>query len=200
MARMQDRPLLFSLKHATCLDESAVRKEIDLVRARAEVEQRGAHEASMLSRLAFERKARQEAERRADEAHIAAIRVAAVERARVDIEVKARVEALRIAEEHERALAVIRGDEWQKAIGRALHIAAAGVAILLIGAAGLWFGVIEPAASARLRAQQADIAAAREEAARLRAELAKRDDRIRAAERALGASARPPGGSSRQIE
>lgn len=196
MGTMQESSVLFSLKQLQSLEETRVREEEEAAKARALAEKRAAEEAerriaeelSAKKRIEAERAAREEAERRAEEARIEAIRVAAVERAKAEAEVAARVEAMRIAEEHERALAALGADQQKQRLGRAVKLGVAGSIVVFAAALGLYFGKIKPEAEARLRAQQADIAATDEEAERLRKEVAQRDARIREAERALAAA------------
>ncbi|HVK63569.1 MAG TPA: hypothetical protein VM694_03800 [Polyangium sp.] len=193
MATMQEGALLFSLKYLARLEEARVRPENEAAgRLEHEEAQRHAREtSSMHARIEAERRARMDAERRAEEARIDAIRVAAVERARAEAEANARLEVMRIVEAHERALAVLKEDKQNQRLGRAVRLGALGSMFFFAAAFGFYFGKIKPDGEAQLRAQQAAIAEADEEAERLRQKLAERDARIKEAERVLGALARP---------
>ncbi|MDC0741401.1 hypothetical protein [Polyangium mundeleinium] len=193
MATMQEGALLFSLKYLARLEEARVRPENEAAgRLEHEEAQRHAREASsMHARIEAERRARMDAERRAEEARIEAIRFAAVERARAEAEANARLEVMRIVEAHERALAALKEDKQNQRLGRAVRLGALGSMFLFAAAFGFYFGKVKPDGEAQLRAQQAAIDAADEEASRLRKKLAERDARIKEAERVLGALARP---------
>jgi len=194
MASMQDSSVLFSLKQLQALEETRLREEQEARRAREEAEQkareeaerRAAEVAAERARLEAEQKAREEAERRAEAARMEAIRLAAVERARAEAEVKARLEAMRIAQEHEKALASLKEDAQKRRLKKSVLYGAVGSVALFAAASGLYFGKIKPDNEARLKQQQADIAAADEETARLKQKLAQQDARIKEAERSLG--------------
>jgi colicin import membrane protein len=193
MASMQDSSVLFSLKQLQALEETRLREESEArraredaeKRAREEAERRAVEEAAARVRLEAEQKALEEAERRAEEARIEAIRLAAIERARAEAEVQARMEAMRIAQEHERALAALKEDAQKKRLKKSLLYGAVGSVALFGAASGLYFGKIKPEHEARLMQQQADVAAAEEETARLEQKLAQQNARIKEAERSL---------------
>jgi colicin import membrane protein len=111
--------------------------------------------------------------------------VVAVERVRAEAEMAARIEASRIALEHERALALINADVQKKRLAQAVRISIVGPVLLFALTIGIYWGKVKPDAEARMLSQQADIARWNEEVRQLRAQVAARDARIRDAERVL---------------
>jgi colicin import membrane protein len=186
MATMNARGMLFSLEQLRRIEEPPIRQENEVARLRAEAERSAAEEVLWRARLVGERTARDDAERRADEARAETLRVAAVERARTEAEVIARLEVMRIVQEHERVLAALKEDKQKERLGRAVRFGAVGSVVVFVATAGLYLGKIKPEGEARFQAQQAEITKADEEATRLRQNLAERAERIRLAERALG--------------
>jgi colicin import membrane protein len=184
MATMQQGFLLFSLKRlsdtekkfalepraAQFLDE-ARRSAIDAALARA--------------RANAERRAREDADRRAERVQAEAAYVVAVERVRAEAEMSARIEASRIALEHERAMGLINADVQKKRLARALQVGIIVPTLLFFATLGIYFGKVKPDAEARMLSQQADIARWNEEVRQLRAQVAARDAHIRNAERVL---------------
>jgi len=192
MATMQEGVLLFSLKYLARLEEARDRRANEPLGQDHEEATRRAREASsMHARFEAERRGRLDAERRAEEARIEAIRVAAVERARAEAEVNAHLEVMRIVQEHERVLAALKEDKHNQRLGRAVRLGALGSMLFFAATCGFYFGKIKPDAQAHLRAQQAAITAADQEASQLRQKLAERDARIKEAERVLGVRAEP---------
>jgi colicin import membrane protein len=179
MSATRDNSVLFSLNQLLNLHEETVRAEEEAARARIEAERvarqeaarREAEAALAKARAEAERIAREEAARREETARLEALRLAEVERARAEVEAQARLEMMRKADEHERALAALREDDKKKRLKRALISCVVGAAALIGGVAGLYFGKLKPEQDARLANQAAEVEATREEAAKLRAKV-----------------------------
>ncbi|HMY18123.1 MAG TPA: hypothetical protein PKA58_17485 [Polyangium sp.] len=137
------------------------------------------------TRAIAERRARDEADRRAERIQAETAYIVAIERVRAEAEMAARIEASRIALEHERALASITADVQKQRLARAVRIGIVGPVLLFIATMGIYFGKVKPDAEARMLSQQADIARWNDEVRQLREQVAARDARIRDAERVL---------------
>ncbi|HVK64055.1 MAG TPA: hypothetical protein VM694_06260 [Polyangium sp.] len=179
MSATRDNSVLFSLNQLLSLHEQTVREEEEAAQARIEAARVAREEAARREAEALQQKARAEAERIAREeaarceeaARLEALRLAEVVRARAEVEAQARMEMMRKADEHERALAALREDEKKKKLKRALVSSVIGAAALIGSGMGLYFGKIKPDQDASLANQSAEVEATREEAARLRAKL-----------------------------
>lgn len=191
MAAPQDTSVLFSLNQIMSAHESRLREEQEAIAQRAEAERRAreesarreAEELAARAREEAEEKAREEAQRRAEEARLEAMRCAAVERARIEAETQARIAMMQKAAEHERALEAMRVDAEKKRLERrVMSSLAAAVAVIGIGT-GVYFGKVKPEAEAALLEQSARIAAAQEEADKMRAKVEANDRRIKQAEK-----------------
>ncbi len=183
MATMQEGSLLFSLKHWTSTEQKSGREEAERVQEEA---RRSIIEAALARQRAdAERKAREDAEHRAERIQAEAAYVVAVARMRAEAEMTARIEASRIAVEHERALALINADVQKKRLTQALRIGIVAPVMLFVATMGIYFGKVKPDAEGRMLAQQADIVRWNEEVKQLRQQVAARDARIRDAERVL---------------
>jgi len=184
MATMQQGSLLFSLKNAISSEKKYVHeREID--RALEEARRSAIDAALARTRANAERRAREDADRRAERIHAETAYVVAIERVRAEAETSARIEASRIALEHERALAAINADVQTKRLASAVRIGIIGPVLLFVTTMGIYFGKVKPDAEARMLSQQADIARWNEEVRQLREQVAARDARIRDAERVL---------------
>ncbi len=184
MATMQQGSLLFSLKHLSGSEKKSV-ATTEVERAFEEA-RRSAIEAALASTRAIaERRARDEADRRAERIQAEAVYMVAIERVRAEAEMAARIEASRIALEHEQALAMISADVQKQRLARAVRIGIVGPVLLFVATMGIYFGKVKPDAEARMLSQQADIARWNEEVRQLREQVAARDTRIRDAERVL---------------
>lgn len=184
MATMQQGSLLFSLKHLSNSEKKYV-QEAEIERALEEARRAAIEAALARTRANIERRARDEADRRAERIHAETAYVVAVERVRAEAEMSARIEASRIALEHERALAAINADVQTKQLARAVRIGIIAPVLLFVTTMGIYFGKVKPDAEARMLSQQADIARWNEEVRQLREQVAARDARIRDAERVL---------------
>lgn len=184
MATMQQGSLLFSLKHSSNSEKKYV-QDAEIERALEEA-RRAVIEAGLArTRANAERRAREDADRRAERMQAETLYVVAIERVRAEAEMAARIEASRIALEHERALAAINADAQTKRLARAVRIGIVAPVLLFVATMGIYFGKVKPDAEARMISQQADIARWNEEVRELREQVAARDARIRDAERVL---------------
>ena len=184
MATMQQGSLLFSLKNLSDSEKKPV-WEIETERAFQEARRAAIDAALARTRANAERKAREEADRRAERYQAEATYLAAIERVRAEAEMVERVEASRIALEHERTLASINADVQRKRLAQAVCISIVGPMLLFVATIGIYFGKVKPDAEARMLSQQADIAHRNAEVRQLREQVAARDARIRDAERVL---------------
>jgi colicin import membrane protein len=184
MATMQEGSLLFSLRRLSNSEKNYVSgSETDQALDDA---RRSAIEAALArARANAERRAREEADRRAERIQAESVYAVAIERVRAEAEMSGRIEASRIALEHERALALIHADVQKKRLTRAVRISIVGPVVLFVMTIGIYWGKVKPDAEARMLSQQADIARWNEEVRQLRAQVSARDARIRDAERVL---------------
>jgi colicin import membrane protein len=184
MATMQQGFLLFSLRHISTTEKKSV---LDAESAQVvEEARRSAIDAALAhTRALAERRARDEADRRAERIQAETAYVVAVERVRAEAEMSAHIEASRIALEHERAMALINADVQKMRLARAVRLGIIVPTFLFVATLGIYFGKVKPDAEARMLGQQADIARWNEEVRELRAQVAARDAHIRNAERVL---------------
>lgn len=184
MATMQQGSLLFSLKHLSNTEKKYV-LESESERIFEEARRSAIEAALAHARANTERRAREEADRRAERIQAETAYIVAVERGRTEAEMSARIEASRIALEHERAMALINADVQKKRLAGALRFGIIVPTLLFVATLGIYFGKVKPDAEARMISQQADIARWNEEVRQLRAQVAARDAHIRNAERVL---------------
>lgn len=184
MATMQQGSLLFSLKHLSNTEKKYV-LESESERIFEEARRSAIEAALAHARANAERRAREEADRRAEHIQAETAYIVAVERGRTEAEMSARIEASRIALEHERAMALINADVQKKRLAGALRFGIIVPTLLFVATLGIYFGKVKPDAEARMLSQQADIARWNEEVRQLRAQVAARDAHIRNAERVL---------------
>ena len=184
MATMQQGFLLFSLKHRSNSEKKYV-LESESERIFEEARRSAIDAALAHARANAERRARVDADRRAERIQAETAYIVAVERVRTEVEMSARIEASRIALEHERAMALINTDVQKKRLARALQLGIIVPTLLFVATLGTYFGKVKPDAEARMLSQQADIARWNEEVRQLRTQVAARDARIRDAERVL---------------
>jgi colicin import membrane protein len=193
MVGTQETSVLFSLKQLQVLEEQRMREEEQAAAERAMVERIAREEAARIAAEAVERQAREAAERKAREetrkreeaARLEALRLAEIERARVEVETQARLEMMRNAEAHEKALVALREDKKKKRLQRALLSSVVSAVVLIGGGAGLYFGKIKPESEERLRSQAAEINALDEETSKLRNKLDQNGKRIQDVEARL---------------
>jgi colicin import membrane protein len=122
MAEQKESSVLFSLKELMNLEEDRIKKEDDDRKrredaenaARADAERRAREEEERRLRAEEERKRGDEARMREEAARLEAIRHGEVEKARVEAEGVARMEALRRQQEHEKELHVLSQDKHKK--------------------------------------------------------------------------------------
>jgi colicin import membrane protein len=184
MATMQEGFLLFSLKHLSNTEKKYV-LETESERFLHEARSSAMDAALAHARANTERRAREEADRRTERIQAETAYVLAVERARAEVEMSTRMEASRIALEHERAMALINADVQKKRLAQALRFGIIVPTLLFFTTLGIYFGKVKPDAEARMLSQQADIIRWNEEVRLLRAQVAARDAHIRDAERVL---------------
>ena len=115
---------------------------------------------------------------REETARLEALRQAEVERARVEVEQRARMEALIKQQEHERSLAHLAQDQHKKRLQRMVAVISVGGVLVLGSTLGIYFGKIKPEAERERVAQAAVLAAQEEEQRKLQEEIAQRDKKM----------------------
>jgi colicin import membrane protein len=188
MADLRESCLLFSLKR---LDQERAEEDVTWRRAEAqrtagiEAERRARREQEALMRAEEARLRAEAAARREEAARIEAIRLAAMEKARIEAEQSAKIALLAQQQEHERVLLAIGREQDQRALRRSLVAGAAMTAAILGTLALVHFAWVRPEAE-RTRRREAEIAASREAyVARLQAEVDRANRRADEAQRAL---------------
>jgi colicin import membrane protein len=117
---------------------------------------------------------------REESARLEALRQAEVERARVEAEQRARMEALVRQQEHERQMAQIAQDSHKKKLQKLVAVSSIGGVLVLGTALGVYFGKIKPEAERQAAEQAAAIAAQEQQQQRLEAELKRREGEMTA--------------------
>jgi hypothetical protein len=166
MASVQESSVLVSLNHLMQIEQQRLREE-DAARdaaegaarrARLDEEQRVRAEQEARMRAEEARRRGEEATRREESARHEALRLASVERARIEGEQRARLAILEQEQRHERDLAALAQDAQKRRLSRALILGGALALALIGGGAGLYFGKIQPESAQARSAQLAQIA------------------------------------------
>jgi colicin import membrane protein len=160
MSEQKESSVLFSLKELMSLEEDRIRGEEEQKAAAAAAAEKARLEAEKIAREAEEARIRAEEERRrTDEqrsreetARLEAIRIAEVEKARLETEQKARLDAMTAQQSHERSLAALKHDESKKSLRKMLIYGA--VAVVILGGGGTFLGVRSYQESQRLAAAE----------------------------------------------
>ncbi len=142
MSEQKESSVLFSLKELMNLEEDRIKNEEADRAAAASAAEKARADAELAARNAEESRIRAEEERRRLEeqrareeaARLEAIRTAEIEKARVEAEQRARMEAMAAQQQHERSLAVIQQDQGKKKLRNMLI--AGGVAVAVLGGGG----------------------------------------------------------------
>src|SRR5262245_12582809 len=142
MSEQKESSVLFSLKELMSLEEDRIRTEEAERAAQAAAAERARLEAERVAREQEEARIRAEEERRRtdeqrmreESARLEAIRVGEIEKARVEAEQRARLEAMTAQHQHERSLAAIHGDESKHKLRKTLIAVAIAVPVLGAGA------------------------------------------------------------------
>lgn len=145
MSEQKESSVLFSLKELMNLEEDRIKAEEDDRRRTAEAAERARIQAEQSARAAEEARIAAEEERRRQEdlrkneeaARLEAIRQGEVEKARLDAEQRARMEAMASQQAQERQLAEIKNDQSKRKL-RNLLIGGGAAAALVVGLGG-WF-------------------------------------------------------------
>lgn len=178
MVETRESSVLFSLNQLMNLEQQRIREEEDAARRRAELEAtvrieaaRRAREEQQARLHAEENRRRdEEAQRREMEARLEAIRMAEIERVRIDAEKKERLALLEQANDHERKLAALTHDKQKKRLKRILVFGGAFMGVLVATASGVYFGHLKPEAERIHKLELADLAARDADLAKLKAE------------------------------
>jgi colicin import membrane protein len=185
MSEQKESSVLFSLKELMNLEEDRIRSEEAEKAASAAAAERARLDAERSAREAEEHRIRAEEERRRTEeqrsreeqARLEAIRVAEIEKARVEAEQRARLEAMAAQQHHERSLAAIHGDESKKSLRKILIAVAVVVPLACIGAGVLIYQNVQEnrEIAARQEAEKQALLAEKEKLERQRKE---QDDKV----------------------
>lgn len=185
MSEQKESSVLFSLKELMTLEEDRIRGEeaekaaasaaAEKARADAERAAREAEEARI--RAENERRRVEEQRTREESARVDGIRVAEIEKARVEAEQRARLEAMAVQQQHERSLAAIKEDDHKKKLRRMLFVG--GAAVVIVGLLGgiFWYRGSEEA-RARAAADTAEKARLEDEQQKLKASLAEQSKKV----------------------
>ena len=185
MSEQKESSVLFSLKELMNLEEDRIKTEEADKAAQAASAERARLDAERAAREAEEARIRAEEERRrADEqrarendAKLQAIRIAEVEKARVEAEQRARLEAMAVQQQHEKALATIQHDDSKKKLRKMLI--GIIVAVILIGSvSGFLVYKQHTEAQARIAAQEAQQQALEDEKKKLEANAKEQAQKI----------------------
>ena len=179
MSEQKESSVLFSLKELMNLEEDRIRSEEAEKAAQAAAAEKARVDAERSARDAEEQRIRsEEARRRADEqrtreesARVEAIRIGEIEKARLEAEQRARLEAMAAQQQHERSLAAIKGDESKNKMRKILIGLA--IAVPILGGGGIFLAVKNH------QENQARAAAQESERARLEAERQKLESQMK---------------------
>lgn len=185
MSEQKESSVLFSLKELMNLEEDRIRSEEAEKASAAAAAERARLDAERTAREAEEQRIRAEEERRRmeeqrsreEQARLEAIRVAEIEKARVEAEQRARLEAMAAQQHHERSLAAIHGDESKKSLRKILIAVAVVVPLIGIGAGVLIYQNVQEnkEIAARQEAEKQALLAEKEKLERQRKE---QDDKV----------------------
>jgi colicin import membrane protein len=176
MSEQKESSVLFSLKELMSLEEDRIRSEEAEKAAAFAAAQKAKAEAERAAREAEESRIRAESERRRmeeqrtreDAARVEAIRVAEIEKARMEAEQRARIEAMAAQQSHERSLAALREDKGKKTL-RSLLIGGSAVVAVGVLVTGYMVYQTQQQNQARIAAAAAERAEAEAAAAAARA-------------------------------
>ncbi|MEP7123418.1 MAG: hypothetical protein ABJE95_21000 [Byssovorax sp.] len=163
MASVQESSVLVSLNHLMNLEQQRIREEDAARQTALDLAQRTRLDEAQRVRAAEEEQARsEEARRRAEEAarreesaRHEAIRLATLEKARIEGEQRGRIALLEQEQRHERELLVLGQDAQKRRLQRALIGGGALAFAVIGGGAALYLGKIQPE-SARAQQEQRD--------------------------------------------
>lgn len=185
MAEQKESSVLFSLKELMNLEEDRIRQEEEErqravnaeAQARMDAERRAQEQEEARMRAEDERRRFEEQRVREETARVEAIRQGEVERARLDAENAARLEAMRHQQEHERHITALKEDKGKKQI---TIIAVAVGVLLLFGAVGggILFKVQSDKQAAAEKRHQAESAAQQAQVDKLMNELRSQNEAV----------------------
>lgn len=177
MSEQKESSVLFSLQELMGLEQDRIKNEEADKQAKAQAAERARVEAERAQREAEESRIRAEEERRRMEearareeaARLEAIRLAEVEKARIEAEQRARLEAMAAQQQHERSLAELKHDGSKKKLRNMLIIGGV-VLVAVVGGSGAYLYTKDQEAKALAAAQAAERAQLDEEKRKLEAE------------------------------
>lgn len=164
----KESSVLFSLRELMSIEAERTAEERQREADTIESDRRAKMEAELRLRAAEEARMRENDARRAAEqaamreetARHEAMRLAAVERARIEAEQSARLAKMELERKHERELAVIHTDEDKLRYKRVALLGTGVFALALASVVGFYFGVHKPKIDAEQEQMQRDIIAA----------------------------------------
>jgi hypothetical protein len=197
MADLRESCLLFSLKQHERASEAELvsrRRAEEEMAARIRAEHRARLEQEALM-VAEEARLRAEAAARREEAaRHEAVRLVALDKARIEAVQAAQIALLTQEQEHERRVAALVAEHHRRTLSRTL-IAAAGLTVGIVGAlAAVYFAHLRPEGARARRQEAAAVAVQEAYVAQLKADVERANQRAEDARRALaqtqGAAAR----------
>lgn len=185
MAEQKESSVLFSLKELMNLEEDRIRQEDDEkkkraeaeVQARAEAEKRAREQEQARLHAEDERRRGEEQRKKEEATRLDAIRQAEIEKARVEAEQRAKLEAMSKQQAHQLQLSTLQHDEHKKKLQRMVTFGGIGAAVLVIG--GIFFYVNKAKENdAREATTRAALVQQAEEAKKLQAQLAEQSQKV----------------------
>ena len=184
----QQSSVLFSLKELAGIEAERVEEErrAAATRESAKAQQRAEalerERADYEARRANDRARRQEEESRCLQESVRheAIRIAAMEKTRLEVVERSRIAIMAETQEHERKLLALANDAEKRQLRRTIVTVALLGVLAVATALGVYFGGVRPGMIERERALAAEAAQRASEAEHLRAEGADRDAKLRA--------------------
>lgn len=192
MSEQKESSVLFSLKELMSLEEDRIRTEEADRAAQTRAQEEARRAAEQAAREAEEARIRAEEERRRSEeqrsreegARLEAIRQAEVERARLEAEQAARMQAMAAQQQHERQLASIKTDDQKKKLRNLLI----GVVVAVIAIGGVTGFVVyqnHVQTQQEIAAKEAEARKNKEQLEQLQKQLAEQDSKVKGLEGSL---------------
>lgn len=193
MTETRESSVLFSLNQIQRIEQQRIHEEEEAARRSLEAQanaRRAAEERARAEReahLRAEESARQaeEARRRESQARLEAIRIAELEKVRMEADRRERLAMLEQANAHEAKLLALSEDMQKKRLRRALVWGSAITATLFATSLGAYFGVVLPEAERVRVEKQAELVASEAKLIALKADFDRASARVSKAEEDL---------------
>jgi colicin import membrane protein len=185
MSDQKESSVLFSLKELMNIEEDRIKKETSDLEAKARAEREAKEAAALAARESEERRIREEEERRRAEemrrreesARLEAIQHGELEKARLDAEQRARMEAMAAQQRHEQQLATIQHQSGSKKLKVIVGVIGT---VLVLGGIGATIAIKanKEEADRKLAVAAAEKARVEEEARQLREDMSKAEAKM----------------------